>query len=97
MKRLQKIEESLDRIHSAQPDDAFLKRLEANLIAHKKEIKRVSLTVTLTAAASLTLLFAANLYVLSVSEHKQHEQLSERSMVEEYNLYPTTFKTFGDE
>lgn len=97
MKRIQKIEESLERIQPAQPDAAFLKRLETTLINHKTEIKRVSMAVTLTAAASLALLFAANLYVLSVSPIGQSEQMSERSMVEEYNLYPATFKTFGDE
>lgn len=97
MKRIQKIEKSLDKIQAAQPDTAFLKRLEANLLAHKKEIKRVSIAATLVAAASLTLLFTANLYVLNIPENGQTEQLSKRDMVEEYNLYPTTFKTFGDE
>lgn len=97
MKQIQKIEESLERIEPAQPDAAFLKRLEATLIAHKMEIKRVSMAVTLAAAASLALLFAVNLYVLGISENGQREQLSERDMVEEYNLYPTFFKTFGDE
>jgi len=97
LKQIEKIEESLDRIQSAKPDPAFLKKLESTLIAHKTEIKRVSITITLAAAASLTLLFAANLYVLSISENGQNEQMSERNMIEEYNLYPTTFKIFGNE
>lgn len=94
MKRIQKIEESLERIQPAQPDAVFLKRLEANLIAHKTKIKHVSIQVTFAAAASLALLFAANLYVLN---SPQDEQMSELNIFEEYDLYPTTFKTFGNE
>ena len=97
MKRIQRIEDSLEHIRPAKPDPAFLKRLEANLIAHKTEVKRVSIAVTLAAAASLTLLFAAHLYVLSISQNDRGQQWSDQSMIEEYDLYPTTFKTFGNE
>ena len=96
MKQIRKFEESLERIQPAQPDAVFLKKLETTLTAHKTTVKHVSIAATLAVAASLTLLFAANLYVLSISDREQSTQFSER-MIDEYNLYAATFKTFGDE